>query len=184
MLQEQTYFFMTLGVPGSGKSYVCDWLTPKLRVVRLGSDELREKMFGIPLRLEFHDEPYNSMINAAMEYAATQCLAQNHSVIYDTNMNFIKKRNELRALAKQFDAVAIVIWVKAPFEIAKKRATTRDQQVATLAPDMSYVENMAATMDLPASDELVITIDGLQPLDQQQASFNHQLQKIREEYKV
>ena len=179
-MKERPYFFMTLGVPGSGKSYISDWLTPKFNALRIKSDDLRGVMFGIPVPPETHDEPYNSWINGAMKYAAKQALDQKISVIFDTNNNSVKRRIEWSEVAKGLEALPVIIWVQTPLELAKERATARDRAELGHEPDIFYVDMMAAKLELPTDQELVVVIDGLQTADQQEVSFDTQLRKISE----
>lgn len=168
-----------VGSPGSGKSYVSDWLTPMFEALRLRSDDLRVAMLG-PLRPEFHDEPYSSMISGAMKYAAKQAFTQNHSVVYDTNNNSVERRQELSALAKQFEALTVVVWIQTPQELAKERALERDMLEDSKVTNVDYVDKMAAQIEPPTSDELVIKLDGTNTSQAQQASFSNQLRKLDE----
>jgi predicted kinase len=174
----QSYLFMTLGAPGSGKSFTSDWLTPKFSAIRIKSDELRCAMFGKPAPLETHDEPYSSWLNGAMEYAAKQALSQSHSVVYDTNMNSIQKRERLGQLARQLGALPVIVWIQTPIERAKERATARDRAELGHEPNIFYVDMMAAKLEPPTGQELVVVIDGLQTADQQQKSFDEQFERI------
>src|SRR5487761_1521061 len=174
----QNYFFMMLGAPGSGKSYVSDWLTPKFRALRLRSDDMRVAMLGT-LRPEFHEEPYSSMINGAMLYAAKQALIQNHSVVYDTNSNSIGRRNEWSEAAKQAGALPVIVWVHTPLNIAKERAIIRDKAESDGTSDTDYIEIMASKIETPVDGELVIDIDGQETTEQQQTSFNNQIEKLK-----
>lgn len=167
---------MMLGSPGSGKSYVADWLTPHLKAVKLKSDELRIAMYGFNIS-ESHDREHNEIIFAAMQYAADQVLSRGHSVIYDTNSNKLAQRKSISKLAEAHGAIGIVLWVNTPNEIAKQRAIDRDKHENPSA-DVSYIDHMAAEIEEPEASELVIKIDGTQSASEQQKIFNQQLRGL------
>jgi predicted kinase len=121
------------------------------------------------------------MINGAMLYAAKQALMQKHSVVYDTNSNSATRRREWSAVAKQAGALPVIVWVQTPLEIAKKYATSRDSSENDGTNNADYIEKMAAKIEPPTEDEVVVNINGLETSEQQQISFSTQLQKIIQE---
>jgi predicted kinase len=154
-----------------------DWLTPEFHALRLRSDDMRAAMFG-PIRPEFHDEPYKSVIRAAMKYAAEQSLSQGHTVVYDTNSNSVTFRQEVGTMAKQLGALPVVLFMQTSLEIARYRATVRDSAESGEEISTGYVDMMAAKIEPPAPDELVISIDGTMSVERQLESFNKQLDSL------
>ncbi len=58
-------------------------------------------------------------------------LGQGQSVIFDTNFNFYKDREQLRAIATTHHVRCVLIWITTPKELAKKRATEQSDDEAT-----------------------------------------------------
>jgi predicted kinase len=139
---------------------------------------MRVAMFG-PLRPELHHEPYSSIISGAMGYAAKQALLQKHNVIYDTNSNSVEHRKKMADIAIHTGALSVVVWVETPLQVAKERALVRDQiENDSEEVDISYIEIMAAKIEPPTANELVIKIDGTVSADQQKEIFIQQLEEI------
>lgn len=172
------YLFLMMGMPGSGKSFVAEWLSPKLHAVHLRSDDMRLAMFGEP-RLELHRNPaYRKQLYGAMDYAARQPLAAGHSVIYDANLNWRRSRARLRRMAEQYNATAVIIFLEMDTETAHQRVIERANHGGHPNFELSYVERMANNIEPPTADEPTITLDGKATDSEQQASFTKQLKSL------
>lgn len=104
-----------------------------------------------------------------LNQVADRLLAKGRSVIFDTNFNFRKDRDHLRAIAAKHGAETIVVWVVTPRTIAKDRAVHARQLrngYAYVLPEKAF-ERMADHLEPPADDENVIKIDGTD-IDEQQ----------------
>jgi predicted kinase len=173
-----TYLFLMLGFPGSGKSYVAEWLAPKMHAVHVRSDDLRLKMFG-QNRLALHKERrYLLPVIGAMEYIAHQTLAASHSLVHDANFNKRNVRQSYSRLAEQHQALAITVWVQAPIAIAKQRVIDRTAAGGHEHFEEDLVERMAKRIQAPSEQERVIILDGTASSQQQQVDFEQQLARI------
>ncbi|MET1033494.1 MAG: ATP-binding protein [Candidatus Saccharimonadales bacterium] len=173
------YLFLMFGTPGSGKSFVSDWLARKYGAVHIRSDDLRLYMFSDD-RLELHRKPqYREPVAGAMRYMIEQTLDAGHSAIFDANMNNRREtRDSWRKTAAQKGAQAIIIHVQTPLDTAKKRVVNRAEQGGHQFFEIDFVERMAKSMQMPWSNEPTILLDGLQSAEEQQAAFAQQLAKL------
>lgn len=167
-----------LGFPGSGKSYVSEWLASYIGAVHLRADDMRIAMFGEE-RLEHHRNwKYQQQVHGAMHYASGQVLLSGHSVIYDANHNSAKSRRPIMRLARESSALSLVVWVRAPIELAKQRVLDREAAGGHKVFELEFVERMAKNLEPPTEQELAIELDGTVSQADQQAAFQRQFAKI------
>ncbi len=170
-----------LGFPGSGKSYIAAWLATVTGAVHLRADDMRVAMFGEE-RLEHHKNwRYQQQVHGAMHYAATQVLQAGASVIYDANHNSAMSRQPIARIAREAQALPILVWAKAPLALAKQRVLDREAAGGHKVFEPDFVERMAAHLEPPKEHELVIELDGTASQTDQQAAFTQQLAKIMAE---
>lgn len=164
-----------LGFPGSGKSYVADWLAPHMKAVHLRGDEMRLRMFN-ENSPELHTWKYQQQVIGAMQYAVGQVLEAGHSVIYDSNHNSVKGRAPMEEVAKKGKAIPVIIWVKTPLEVAKQRVLQRAAKGGIYQVfGIDFVDRMASNLQAPTSKELTIELDGTQSAADQRKNFEQQL---------
>jgi predicted kinase len=169
------YLFLMLGFPGSGKSYVAEWLAPYLKAVHLRGDEMRLRMFN-ENNPELHTWKYQQQVIGAMQYAVGQVLEAGYSVIYDSNHNSIKGRAPMEEVARNNNAMPVVVWVKAPLDVAKERVLARAAKGGMYKIfGTDFIDRMANNLQAPTEKELAITLDGTQTEKEQRASFEKQL---------
>ncbi len=167
-----------LGLPGSGKSFVSDWLGPAFGAVHIRTDDLRDAMFGEE-KLEYHhSRKYQDQVHGAAYYIAEQVVLAGGSVIYDANHNARKSRAPLQKLAAGVGALPIVVWVKAPLELAKKRVLDREAAGGMKVFELDFVERMAKNLQPPTDTELCLELDGQANQQTQRQQFMEQFAKI------
>lgn len=163
-----------LGFLGSGKSFVSRWLAPHTGAVYLRADALRLAMFGQD-RPELYTPENKALVNNAQAYAMQQILAAGQSVVHDANNNRYKTRQEHIDLARTYNAVPVVVWIDTPLDVAEERTEVRKvtEGHELFAPNL--VRTMAARLERPRDNEIVIHIDGLASQAEQQQQFDEQL---------
>ena len=176
---------MSLGHPGSGKTYFTQRLADKTGAVRINADALRMNMFGsFDAAREFDKETgkLGQVIFKALDYATVQILKSGYSVIYDVQQNEKEIREKTSRLASDNNATPIVIWVKTPVEIALQRGQDReltpDQQKHDYETMKASIEKHMKLLEIPTAEEKVITIDGTIPFENQYVSFCEQLKGL------
>lgn len=179
------YLFMSLGHPGSGKTYFTQRLAKKTGAIRINADALRMNMFGsFDAAREFDAKTglLGQVIFKALDYATTQILESGNSVIYDVQQNEKVIRNKTSKLGTDKEAVPVIIWVKTPVDIALQRGQDRDltpdQQKHDYETMKASIEKHLKAIEFPTAEEKVIVIDGTVPFEEQYLSFCTQLEKL------
>lgn len=154
----QTLYLM-LGYPGSGKTTASKLLHELTGAEHLWADHERKHRFTHPTYT--HQE--NLKLYAELNDVADQLLGEGKSVIFDTNFNFYKDRERLRRIAAKHGASSVVVWVVAPKELARDRATKdAHKQHTRVLGDMSaeHFERISRNLQPPRPDERLIKLDG------------------------
>jgi len=113
--------FVTVGIPGSGKSYFSERLAKDFGFVHLRSDAVRDIILPNPT----YSAAENRRLFNLMDFFANEFLSKGVSVVYDGNFTKKKYRTEMAKMAKKNHARFAVIWVKTPLRLALKRARSR-----------------------------------------------------------
>jgi len=180
---------MFLGSPGSGKSYMARALADRLQAVRLNGDSLRVIMYGSleaveKERSQVGRDVFNKRLFNGLDYCAEQVLLRGYDVVYDASHNKKADRSRLEAMAASHSALAVLVWVKTPYEVALKRGQMReeqdDQRRFSEAKMREVMARIEAATEAPTEDERVIIIDGQATTEQQLESFDTQLAAILE----
>jgi predicted kinase len=171
----KNYLFLMLGFPGSGKSYVAEWLAPHMKAVHLRGDEMRLRMFN-ENHPELHTWRYQQQVHGAMQYAVGQVLEAGYPVIYDSNHNSVKSRAAMEEIARQSGTTPVIVWVKTPLEEAKQRVMERGAKGGIYQIfGLDFVDRMANNLQPPTKHEVYIELDGTQSAAEQRKSFEKQL---------
>lgn len=159
---------LTMGLSGSGKSYLAARLLPLLPAVRLRSDVARKKLAGIGVLAESgsgidtglydparSDETFDYLI----ETAGALLLAGEH-VIVDATFIDRSRRDRFVALAEGLGSRASILFCDAPASLLESRLASRKASGGD--PSEADAEVLAwqqARFDLPGADEPVIRVD-------------------------
>ena len=152
--------FYTVGLPGAGKTTFARNFSHWLNVEHLRADKIGLELFRFPT----FSPQERQMVYAEMGRRAGAQLQAGRHVVYDAAVNTKQQRQQLKALAKQYNCNAVGIWVDVPIELAKNRAgKLRDRglvgPVARLLPSHIF-DQYAAAFEAPANQENVIAIAG------------------------
>lgn len=180
---------MFVGIPGSGKTTFARQLADKIGAVTLNSDAMRVGIWGSREAVNASrttDEgrlANNEMTFGAMNYATEQILKAGGSVVYDCNANRISQRAEKHAIAARYGGRSIIIRIDTPYDVAIQRIQEReendDQLRKTAENAKRLVDRIAADIEEPTSDEVVVRISGGVPFEEQYAAFQTQLDNLR-----
>lgn len=150
-----------LGYPGAGKTTAAQAIATVTGSEHLWADHIRRQMFGQPTYQ--HEE--NLALYQVMNRQARELLQQGKSVVFDTNFSYKRDRDELRELADSTSSQCLLIWVQAPRETAKKRATSDAHlQTTRVLGNMSHddFERLSSSIEEPTDQEPYIKVDGTQ----------------------
>ena len=146
--------FVTLGAPGSGKSYFAERFCKEYGCVHLRSDEIRKYVFPSPT----YSSSENKQLFHLIDFIAQKFLAAGVSVFYDANFTKRMTRNRQQRIAKKYKARFAVLWVQTPIHLAIRRANSRNYHPV----NENVVRGLNSEIELP-KNEPAITIDGTKP---------------------
>jgi predicted kinase len=165
---------ITLGYPGSGKTYFAERLAKKFKCLHINSDRTRYTVFKNPT---FSPEETLSVFNI-MESIAKEALQKGISVICDGNMNFKTRRKPFQKVAKQCGASYHIVWIQTDISTAEKRLMqlSKAKRKNLLYPpiELWVLHKLKNEIEKPTKSEPVVVIDGHAP-------FSNQLQQLKRE---
>lgn len=152
--------FYTVGLPGAGKTTFAAGLSCWLGVEHLRGDKIGLELFRFPT----YSSQERQMVYAEMNRRAVENLRAGKHVLYDAAVNTRTQRLQLSALAQQYGAQPVGVWVQVPLELAKKRAgALRDSglagPVARIIPPHIF-DQYAAAFEAPDDGEQIVLITG------------------------
>ena len=151
--------YLMVGYPGSGKTTASQVLHELTGAVHLWADHERKERFAQPT----YQHKENLALYAELNDQTDKLLGEGKSVIFDTNFNFYRDREKLRAIAAKHQARCFVVWVRTPKDVARGRATQdahkQDTRVLGDMPVAAF-ERMSRNLEEPHADEHVIELDG------------------------
>ncbi len=166
--------YLMLGYPGAGKTTVSKLIHELTGAVHLWADQVRRERFGEPS----YSRSENLRLYSHLNEMTAELLKSGQSVIFDTNFNFYKDRQNLRAIASNHNANCHLIWVRTPKEIARDRAVDNahkhaDTRVLGHMPSDDF-ERMSSNLEEPHSDESYILVDGTKVTKEYIAKLLHE----------
>jgi predicted kinase len=115
------HLFVTVGLPGVGKSTFARRLAPLVHAVIIESDAMRRRLFGIPVHSSVESRHLFRAINAA----AVALLLQGTNVIVDATNLSEHDRRPYYAMASEAGARLHMLHLVAPEGIVKERLAHR-----------------------------------------------------------
>lgn len=157
MIRPRLYLF--IGYPGAGKTTIAHLIEDATDAVHLWADHARQDMFPVVT----HSKEESEQLYTYLNNKADQLLSAGKSVIFDTNFNYRRDRDRLRAIATKRSADTLVIWMQTPVEIARERAlhgSQRDRNRYDEVMSAAQFSDLICRLEAPGKDEVFITIDG------------------------
>lgn len=163
---KQPTLFLMLGYPGAGKTTASKIIHRLTGAEHLWADHERNQMFTNPT----HTHQEHVKLYSVLNKRAEAMLRSGKSVIFDTNFNFYKDRENLRRIAKDAGAKVILVWVATPKEIARERATAHslEGEHHRVWGNMSVeaFERIAGNLQPARDDEQPVKLDGIDMTDE------------------
>lgn len=119
------HLYLTLGIPGSGKSTWIDKNLPNIKVI--SSDKKREELFN-----DVNWQGDNSKVFQECHLDIEKALFNGEKVIFDATNTKFSYRNTPLQIAFQLFAHTTIIYFDLPLEISLARNKKRDRQVPDL----------------------------------------------------
>lgn len=171
---------VTLGHPGSGKTYFSERLAKEYNLVHLNRDRFRKEIIPNPT---FQPEERDAIMRA-VNWITEEFLMKRIGVLNDGNYNKKKYRNELAKIAKKIGATYIIVHIITSIEQAEKRLLQRQKFKSKLKQkyyhpsDVSVARLLMSDTEYPTKSEPVIEIDGSKNFSEQIKQFKKGLRKL------
>ena len=112
------------GLPGTGKTFLCNKLAEKLPIIVLESDALRKTLFPSPT----YSQPESSRLFQAIHHLVAGRLKRGIPLILDaTNLSELY-RERLYNIADRQNARLILVRVEAPSDLVQERLKNRSEK--------------------------------------------------------
>jgi predicted kinase len=159
--------YLFVGYPGSGKTTVAEYICEATGAEHIWADRERHAMFPSPS----HSQNESEQLYGRLNQQTASWLQAGKSVVFDTNFNFRKDRDNLRQIARDAGAELKLIWMTTDKNVAKDRAL-HDHHAERNGYDTTMneptFERIASHLEPPTDDEQPIHLNGVD-LDRQTA---------------
>ncbi|NCF90802.1 MAG: AAA family ATPase [Verrucomicrobiaceae bacterium] len=168
----QPMVYLSCGLPGTGKTYVCEELARQSGWTYVASDHVRKELADVPLDTEALASAYTEAFSARtyeeMIARADRALALG-PVIVDANYRSRDLRQRAINSARALGARVCVLWFQAPEAVILERLSQREagRDSASDATTSVY-ELLKATFEEPTDEEgaKLIKVNGAQSSDE------------------
>jgi predicted kinase len=151
---------ITMGLPGSGKSFFARQFAELYSLPRISEDRIRFELFEKPL---FNDDEAD-IINRVSFYMLEQAMQTERTVVFEGSSLTSAQRKAAYELARSNGYRALVVWLQTDLETSAQRAATRDRR----NPDSKYAfevnnatfNKVKSTLERPTEKELVVVVSG------------------------
>jgi predicted kinase len=117
---------MLLGLPGSGKSYTSAHIADLLGMALISEDKIRESLFEEPN----FDKDEEAVVTQMMIMMMEQYIALGIPVMFDTGLNKVVERKNIREISRKYKADTLLIWLQVDRETARIRTKITKKQNA------------------------------------------------------
>lgn len=154
----QTLYLM-VGYPGAGKTTTAEQIAHITGATHLWADRVRRERYDKPT----YSHQENMELYDHLNEVAAELLNAGNSVVFDTNFNYYKDREHLRAIATKHKAETVVVWVQTAKSTAKHRATNLDDTEPTRILGTMHEDDfqrLVNKLEEPRDNETVVIVDG------------------------
>ena len=173
----KSIIYMTLGIPGAGKTFFARQFAAKNNLPSISADRLRFELFEQP---EFSREEDATILNV-MDYMLEGYLQAGLSVVVDGLNGQRVRRYNLRELARKHNSYPLIVWVQTDRDTAFDRASNRDRRSTddkyTQSIDEETFMRQEAVVKKPQSEDYVV-ISGKHVFANQQNAVTNKVASI------
>ncbi|MFO0971480.1 MAG: ATP-binding protein [Candidatus Saccharimonadales bacterium] len=151
---------ITMGYPGSGKTFFARQFADLHGLPRVSEDNLRYELFERPL----FNEDETEILQRIMHYSLEQLMQTERTVICEGSFLKTEQRKNLYEIAAKNGYRTLVVWLQTDLETAASRARNRDRR----NPDSKYsfpidaetFKEIRSQLERPGEKEQVVVISG------------------------
>jgi predicted kinase len=151
---------ITMGSPGSGKSYFARQFAEQHGITRISADRIRYELFEQPTFASAEE----TIIDRVLRYFLEEGMQGEQTIICDGYFLRQKERKELYAKAKQKGYRALTIWLQSDPATALRRATHRDRRETDSQYSFSMLpetfKSIADLLERPHESEEFLVVSG------------------------
>ena len=116
--------YMTLGHPGSGKTFFARQYAAEAGLPLIDTERLRNELFEEPS----YNSDEDQVVTSLSDYMLEQFLSAGLSVVVDGMNSTRARRHSLREMARRHKANPLVIWIQTDVNTCFERARKRDRR--------------------------------------------------------
>lgn len=170
---------ITMGYPGSGKSFFARQFAELYNLPRISEDRVRFELFENP---QFNEDEAD-IISRVMRYMLEQAMQTESTIVCEGGFMSTKSRSDLSKLAAANGYRTLVVWLQTDVETSMKRAAVRDRR----NPDSKYAfgidrqtfVRLKNELQRPTEKEPVLVVSGKHAFKSQSLTV---LRKIASDY--
>jgi len=173
MINKKPLLVITLGYPGSGKTYFSERLAKEFNLFHINSDKIRYEIFSNPT---FSKEEHY-VVFSFIDWLTQELLRKGVSVVVDANHNKYINRVKFLKFASKLKAQHVLVHIKTPVDVAEKRLIKRrniknaEKKKYYRPLELSVLHTLKNEIEYPDIKETVLEIDGLEPYRKQVVIF-------------
>lgn len=151
---------ITMGYPGSGKSFFARQFAEAYNLPRVSEDRIRFELFENPLfNLDEAD-----IIQRISSYMTEQLMQTKQTIVCEGSFLSIAERKNMEELARSNGYRMLVVWLQTDLETSAQRAANRDRRNPdskyAFAIDQQTFNDIKMTLQRPTEKETVVVISG------------------------
>lgn len=151
---------ITMGYPGSGKSFFARQFAELYNLPRVSEDRIRFELFEKP----FFNDDEADIIHRISTYMLEQLMQTERTIVCEGSFLTIKERKIMENLAVKNGYRLLVVWLQTDLETSAQRAATRDRR----NPDSKYAfeverstfNSIKDTLQRPTEKETFVVVSG------------------------
>lgn len=151
---DKPFFFMTAGLPGSGKSTFLRKLKEAIPTLAIASTDDFIESEGVKLGLNYSEAfkaiSFGHAKTACNKIITTAVKAKQHLVLDQTNCSSKARRTKMESISPTYVKVCLVFDV--PDNVLRERLDTRARETGKVIPEF-VLKNMTSSWQTPSTSE-------------------------------
>ena len=154
---KQPVFFILMGMPGSGKTYLARQLSKTFSAAHVSAEQIRSELLEKPSFSPEEEEAVKNMMFLMSE----QFLANNLATVFDSSASTKAARKQLAQFGRGLKAKPMIIWQQIDRTSAWSRCQERQQQPTDddthhTAIDREVFDRFVSLIEEPTREEVIV----------------------------